>query len=141
LLQSLVKKAAVVEVVSLRQGQLTAANGSPVVAEHTVLTMPSVMYDAVYVPGGPGSVEALAANGDAIHYVAEAYKHCKAIAADAAGEALLAAAGIAVDTEEPPPGVLIARSAGESRELPARLAQALAQHRFFEREDVILIPA
>ncbi len=46
------------------------------------LTTASVFYDAVYVPGGINSVATLEAEPDAIHFLNEAFKHCKAIAAD-----------------------------------------------------------
>ncbi len=48
-------------------------------------------YDAVYVPGGK-SVEVLKAKGDALVFVAQTYKHGKAIAATGEGVQLLTAA-------------------------------------------------
>ena len=47
IIQELIKQKALGEVVSLRQGPLASTNGADVVAEHTVLTMPSVAYDGV----------------------------------------------------------------------------------------------
>ena len=47
--------------------------------------MGSVLFDAVYVPGGDKSAEALAAEASAVLFVREAFKHCKAIAASGAG--------------------------------------------------------
>jgi catalase len=41
--------------------------------------MPSVMFDAVLVPGGAASAQALMKDGDAVHFVLEAFKHCKAL--------------------------------------------------------------
>jgi catalase len=139
-LQELVRKNAMGEVVSLRQGPLLAANGSEVVAEHTVLTMPSVMYDGVCVVGGAASIEALQADNEVVRYLGEAYKHAKVIAADAAALPLLTAAGIDVDGGAEA-GVLIASSAAEWRALPGELTQALAQHRFFRRAQLALVPA
>ena len=54
--QGLALEHALAQVVGLRQGPLQTADGGVVVAEHTVLTAPSVMFDAVYVPGGDESV-------------------------------------------------------------------------------------
>ena len=51
----------------------------------------SVLYDAVYMPGGKSSVAAVAAEADAVHFLNEAYKHCKAIAADTEAMDVLAA--------------------------------------------------
>src|SRR3546814_4238064 len=41
--------------------------------------MPSIAFDAVFVPGGAESIKALSRDGVALHYVLEAYKHLKAI--------------------------------------------------------------
>lgn len=49
--------------------------------------MDAALYDAVYVPDGTNSVATLVAELDAIHFLNEAYKHCKAIAADEAAKA------------------------------------------------------
>src|SRR5690606_25353349 len=49
MLQELVTKNAIGEVVSLRQGPLTTMNGSMLVAEHTLQTMPSVQFDGVCI--------------------------------------------------------------------------------------------
>jgi catalase len=48
-----------------------------------------VLFDAVFIPGGEASVNALRADGMAVHFLNEAYKHCKAIAATGAGAELL----------------------------------------------------
>jgi len=42
--------------------------------------MPSIAFDAVFVPGGAASITALSGDGVALHYLLEAYKHLKAIA-------------------------------------------------------------
>jgi len=41
--------------------------------DRSLLTVASVMYDAVFVPGGQAAVDALWGQGDARHFVAEAY--------------------------------------------------------------------
>ena len=51
--------------------------------------MASVLYDAVLVAGGRASVDTLRRNGAAIRYVAEAYKHGKAVGAIGEGVDLL----------------------------------------------------
>ena len=140
-MQALAKESAVGEVVSLRQGALKADNGTVVMAQHAVLTMPSVVYDGVFVPRGTASVGALVADGDAIHYIAEAYKHCKPIAADEEAGALLEAAGLAVETADDAHGVVLGRTTSEARALPARFVAALGQHRFFNRADATNTPA
>ena len=67
------------KVVAPRLGTLKGANGEEVKIDFSFLTAASVLFDAVYVPGGEKSVAALKREADAIHFVNEAYKHCKAI--------------------------------------------------------------
>jgi catalase len=50
--------------------------------------LPSVAFDAVFVPGGAASIKALSTDGVALHYLLEAYKHLKAIALARRGEAV-----------------------------------------------------
>jgi catalase len=45
----------------------------------------SVLFDAIYVPGGAQSALTLRESGRAIHWVREAFQHCKAIAASGEG--------------------------------------------------------
>ena len=64
--------------------------GGAVQATKTFANSASVTYDAVYVPGG-ASVAALQQKGDAHVFVAQAYKHGKAVAATGEGVDLLQA--------------------------------------------------
>jgi len=68
--------------------------GGGVVATMTFANTASVLFDAVYVPGGAASVKALMQKGDAHVFIDEAYKHGKPIAAVAEGVELLTAAEI-----------------------------------------------
>ena len=109
-------------------------------ADQTFLTTASVLFDAVYVPGGEGSIEALLEEQDPVHFVNEAYKHCKAIAIDNEGIELLNA-------------TYIARSVGQIKEKKMAnsgviingslkdFIKAIAQHRFWEREKKDKVPA
>src|SRR5690606_38332052 len=87
--KALEAEGAVVEVIAPKLGDIKANDGSKVPADQSLLTAASVLYDAVYVPGGEASATALKAEPDAIHFLNEAYKHCKAIAADESAKALL----------------------------------------------------
>jgi len=68
--------------------------GNGVVATMTFANTASVLFDAVYVPGGVASIKSLIQKGDARVFVDEAYKHGKPIAAVAEGVELLTAAAI-----------------------------------------------
>ena len=122
-----------------RLGILTGANGETVKADFSFLTGASVLFDAVYVPGGDASFEVLKREPEAINFVNEAYKHCKPIAGTGAGVGLLAKSlgqGFTetdIREEQVEGGVITSRAGQISRVTTAFIA-AIAQHRFWERE-------
>jgi catalase len=62
--------------------------------------MPSVVFDGLVIPGGRESADALRASGDALHFVAETFKHAKAICAVREGGDVFAAAGLPANALE-----------------------------------------
>ena len=52
----------------------------------TLETMPSCLFDAVVVPDGEASAEALCSLGHAVEFVKDQYRHCKAILARRRGQ-------------------------------------------------------
>ena len=54
-----------------------------------IMTTESVLFDAIYIPGGEKSIKALLKEGKYIKFINEGLKHCKAIAADGEAEQLL----------------------------------------------------
>jgi catalase len=97
--------------------------------------MPSVAFDAVFVPSGADSVKALAASGDAMHFVAEAFKHAKALGAVADGADVLAAAGVPAGAD---PAVVTGGTAGA---VVKPFLAAIANHRAWERAGLEAVPA
>ncbi|RZL00541.1 MAG: hypothetical protein EOP36_15290 [Rubrivivax sp.] len=101
-----------VNVVSNRTGPLRGLSGGEVMVDHHWLDMPSVMFDAVYIPGGHDSVDTLRKDPDALTFVQEAYEHGKSLAATGQGVGLLhevmpeqageaAATGVVTDLHAP----------------------------------------
>ncbi len=117
-------------------GTLAGAAG-PVAVDHTLVTMPSVAFDAVFVPGGAASAGRLTGDGDAVHFLAEAYKHCKAVAVLGAGAALLEAAGIRAAGS---PGLIVSPDGGVAQ-VADLFIEAIAGHRAWNRSDKDAIPA
>ncbi len=76
------------DVIAPHEGTITTTAG-PVTVNYSLLTTRSVQYDAIYVPGGKRAVTALSANGEALHFIEEAYKHYKSIAATSDGHNLV----------------------------------------------------
>ena len=137
---------AIGEVVGPALGMVPAAGGAGAVeAKRTFANAASVLYDAVYVPGGAASVAVLRQMGDARAFVSEAYKHGKPIAASAEGTQLLDASevgsllrargvdGRALGGDDLPAlGVLIVDGPDGALAAEAMVA-ALARHRFPNR--------
>ena len=122
-------------VVSEKLGVLDAGKKS-VEVDFRLVTMPSVVFDGVIVAGGEQSVRTLMSSGGAVHFVAEAYCHGKAIAALDDGVDLLEQAHVDVDSEVE--GVVLGGAV--SSVLDAFIA-ALGNHRAWSRADRVLIPA
>ncbi len=140
--QALHDAGATCRVVAVNLGSVATASGQQLAVDHTFCTVSSVMFDAVLVPGG-ASAQVLAANGDAVHFVLEAYRHCKTIGVIGEGAQLLRTLGIAAGDEAPAvPGVVLGRNDPPSR---APLAQefiaALARHRHWGRANLEAVPA
>ena len=104
----------------------------------------SVMYDAVFVPGGKGAA-VLTKQGDALHFINEAFKHCKPMAAAGEGVALLQAAQIGLveggDAKRAAAMGVLTGARGQGKALAQKLAAAIGKHRFWERESDESIPA
>jgi catalase len=140
--KTLMTAGALAMTVAPRLGTLTGAEGTVIKADFSFLTGSSVLFDAIYVPGGDASVASLKAELEAANFLNEAYKHCKAISASGAGLELLESAGITTqsttDTGETgesvnPPGIVTSRD-GNFIKLGAEFVKAIAQHRYWERE-------
>ena len=87
--KALVDKGATVKFISLKQVTITTENGKEITVDGSFLTDASVLYDAIYIPDGKKNIAALLTEPNSVHFVNEAYKHCKAIATGADGVAFL----------------------------------------------------
>ncbi|GAA5513440.1 catalase HPII [Deinococcus carri] len=138
--QALQEAGATAEVISKFPGTLQGVGGE-VKADKGFLTTASVLYDAVFVPGGAQSAAALLRNGDALHFVTESYKHGKAIGAQGEGVELLRAAaliGVALDAGglQSQAGVVTAQGPDTAPDaLALAFIEAVAQHRHWNRPD------
>ncbi|UAY53086.1 catalase [Ferruginibacter albus] len=137
--KSLLKEGAVVEIISVRLGTLTTDTETEIQVDKSFLTAASVLYDAVYVPQGIASVGTLSQDGDAIHFLNEAYKHCKAISFDKEAKQVIDETCFSKMAElEQDLGIIN----GESiKDLADKFITAIAQHRFWGREKPGKIPA
>jgi catalase len=114
------------DLIAAHAGMITDSAGKPQKVNRAAPNAPSVIYDAVIVLGG-ASASALAESGLAIHFICEAYRHGKPIAASGDGELLLHACSLGDRPAEE------AVFAGDGTEPITALISALRQHRFPRR--------
>jgi catalase len=142
---ALLAAGATVELVAPRQGYVICENENRIAVDNSFLTTSSVLYDAVYVAGGTNCVATLEADPDAIHFLNEAFKHCKAIAADEQAMQVLEATYFYKkipkefsDETVLAEGIVVGKDTGE---LSRQFIAAIAQHRFWDREPARKVPA
>jgi len=131
-------------------GTVKAADGSTQPVDFSLRTVASVLFDAVYVAGGAASAATLKGHADALHFVDEAYRHCKAIAASGEGIEVLAASYLgakgAVDTSRDRDQVaskegVVTGGNRQAAKVASSFVDAIAQHRFWVRETEDRVPA
>ncbi|MEP6704835.1 MAG: catalase-related domain-containing protein, partial [Acidobacteriota bacterium] len=135
--KALMAEGATLKTVAPRLGVIKTADGKAVVADFSLLTAASVLFDAVYIPPGPASVETLSANADACHFVDEAYKHCKAICSTGDTTSFLDSTYVG-DAEDDDAAVILA---GNPAKAAALFITAIANHRNWDREAARKVPA
>jgi catalase len=144
--QALMEAGAHAKIVAPHGGKVQTMQGEELPVEMTFLTGASVMFDAVYVPGGAQSIETLKQQGEALHFINEAFKHCKTIAATKEGVELLAASNIqGVDLAKngsvaADQGVVTGHGANPSK-FAQTFIEALKAHRHWMRSQKQQVPA
>lgn len=128
--QTLIAKGAIVRLVGPHIGLIQTESGDTLDVDASMKNSPSVLFDAVVIPDGEVAVDALGADGLALEFVRDQFRHGKAMLAVGAGQRLLEYAGIPLDGDDS--GLILADSAGQQS--LATFLQAVAQHRHPERE-------
>ena len=133
---------AMAKIVAPRSGDLKTAEGTDMKIDFSLSTTGSVLFDALYIPGGEESVRTLLRTPKAIMFAHETYLHCKAISATGAGVDVLQAAmaqlgrhnamdkGGDVPSDE---GIVVARQA-PLKQIASRFIKAIEPHRHWARE-------
>jgi catalase len=134
-----------VEIIAPRLGIIMGENDTAIKVQQSFLTAASVFYDAVYVPGGVLNVGTLTKEPDAIHFLNEAFRHCKAIAADGDAEQVLEETYFykklppdSADDTVMMEGIIVQEDAVS---LASQFIAAIGQHRFWDREKARKVPA
>jgi len=145
-LAALIAGGAQAKIVAPRLGYLRTKQGNNVKIHCSLLTASSVLFDAVYVPGGAEGMASLKTDPAALEFVSEAYKHAKAIAASGTGTELLRNAQIldgsaAPDSKKKQGGsrdeaVIVAQGNALDKMVGDFIA-AIAKHRNWQREKML----
>ncbi|WP_406823801.1 catalase [Pedobacter sp. KACC 23697] len=142
---ALVAEGAVVHIIAPKLGIILSQEDQQIEVDESFLTAASVLYDAVYLPGGTNSSATLEAEASAVHFLNEAFKHCKAIAAGASAIQVLEATYFYKKLPDEysqetvlREGIIVSDNLSSSVELFIKM---IAQHRFWDREVARKIPA
>ncbi|TFZ06609.1 catalase [Ramlibacter henchirensis] len=139
--QALAEHQVICKVVATHLGVVSTSSGQQLQVDACFLTASSVLFDAVLVPGGAAHAQALAANGRAVNFVLEAYRHCKPICVIGESVELLRAVGIDANTASAE-GVLIAKGDPAGRvPLAQDFIAAMSRHRHWTRSRLEAVPA
>jgi len=129
------------KIVAPRGGNLKSAAGTTIPIDFSLLTTSSVMFDAVFIPGTAKSVAVLISDADAQHFINEAFKHCKTIAASGEGCQLIERFVVGTTEKDNDPGLIVSSDV-VTREMTAEFVNAIASHRHWGREmRALKIPA
>ena len=132
-------------IISKQQGMLSSSDSHQLEVQENYHTTSSVLYDAVYIPGGQQSIESLMTHGYALHFINQAFKHCKAIGASNEGvdmliECKLGEISLAGSSDGSQvfsdAGVVTVRNANQMSSFADEFLESIAQHRHWCRQAI-----
>lgn len=128
--RALMENGAVVRLVGPRVGLMPTADKTRIDADASFANSPSPLFDAVVIPDGEKAVNALCADGQALEFVRDQFRHGKTLLALAQGKSLLEKAGVPLDSGDA--GLVIADQPSQAN--INIFIKAVAQHRHPARE-------
>ncbi len=137
--KSLVAAGAAPRFVGARLGVAQPEAGEPIHVEITTETAPSVLWDAVVLPGGPGAQVTLSELGQVKEFLKDQYRHCKPILALGESLQLIEGAGIPVTLPDGGPDLgIIHHGAAPAKDSKSggigAFVALLGKHRYFDRD-------
>ena len=135
-LQSLQSVGVHTKLLAAHMGQVVADDGSVLPVDATFSGLPSLTFDAVFVPDG--NIDALLLSGDSRYFLLEAYKHLKVIGLS--GDARRFKAQFALQDDEEEEGIVAGQNADSS--MMSAFTDAMKAHRVWARSQKALsVPA
>ena len=119
-------KKAMVKFIAPHGGTITCSDGMEHKVDAALMTTESVLFDALFIPGGKKSVDALMKEAKVFKFINESYKYCKAIAVTGEAKKLLEES----QTKDIENDAFIFIDAE-----PKAFSSAIAQHRNWDREE------
>lgn len=124
---ALEKENAMVKIIAPHGGTVKCDENMDHEVDASIITTESVLFDAIYIPGGKKSIDALKNEAKFKKFINEAFKHCKSIAANHEGEELINNTFVADYKDDK--AVLINKN-------PQAFIDSIAQHRNWDRMDI-----
>ncbi len=123
---ALEKEGAVLTLIAPHGGSITCDEGMDHKVDAAINTTESVLFDAIYIPGGKKAVKTLKKEGKYLKFINEAFKHCKAIATDGDGEELIDNSYVKDHKED---------AAIHISEAPKKFIESISKHRNWARRE------
>lgn len=132
--KALLSEGAEVKTVAPRLGLLKGNDGFEIPIDFSLLTASSVLFDALYIPGGEKSIQALKLQEAALEFVKDTYKHYKTIAASAEGVELIKLISSEKDENIINEEGIISSELNLTSKAITDFIKAIAQHRHWNRK-------
>jgi catalase len=137
------------EIVSKFGGTISCKDGQEIKVNQTFLTSASVLFDAIYVPGGTQSIDTLKMDEEVLNFINEAFRHYKPISASGEGIDLLMQSGLkGVDLSQSNGkvsaelGIVTSRDASDMDAFSTSFLDAIKEHRHWMRsQQKVQVPA
>jgi len=129
---ALVKENAKGCIIAPYHGVVKTDKSGEIAVDFTFLTCSSVLFDAVYIPGGQGLNE-LSQDADVMDFLNDAYRHCKIIGAQGQGIDLLSGTAFAAKIDNGDEGIVLEED-NNSPQFAGNFIAAMANHRIWARE-------
>ncbi|MCI2809332.1 catalase [Eoetvoesiella caeni] len=110
--QALIAQGAVVRLVGQHIGLVSADSETPLDLDASLQNSPSPLFDAAVIPDGAAAIETLAADGLALEFLRDLFRHGKALLAIGGGELLIQRAAIPIDPKDA--GLIIAKDLAQN---------------------------
>ena len=114
-------------------GYIATDSGGAIAVDCTFFTSSSVLFDSIFILAGKS--DNMGKNADLMDFISDAYRHCKPIGADATGKKFIDSTQFEGKITDNETLGLLVRDKVVDQAFADEFIQAMARHRFWERED------